>query len=119
MLEAEMESARDGLVAVTFVSHVRQEGKVIELYDESIHMCNLEPGKAFTAHTAPRRKWSMRCDGSTLEVFPVPAAGATFELGADYNLPTRHSRRARAGTHTTVYDPDANAERPQWGGRRA
>ena len=30
-----MESARDGLVAVTFVSHVRQEGKVIELYDES------------------------------------------------------------------------------------
>ena len=71
-----------------------------------------------------RRKWSMRCDGSTLEVFPVPAAGATFELDADFKLPTRHSRRARAGTRTvgTVFDPDANAERPQWaqwGGRRA
>ena len=59
------------------------------------------------------------CDGSTLEV--SPAAGATFELDADFKLPTRHSRRARAGTRTvgTVFDPDANAERPQWGGRRA
>ena len=62
--------------------------------------------------------------GSGLGVSPVPAAGATFELDADFKLPTRHSRRARAGTRTrrtvgTVFDPDANAERPQWGGRRA
>ena len=98
-----MASASGGLVAVTFVSHVQEEGKVIELYDESTHICNLELGKAFTTNTAPRRKWSMRCDGSTLRVFTVPSVGACFELEAEYKLPERRgSRRAAARTRGLI-----------------
>ena len=101
-----MASASGGLGEVTFVSHVQEEGKVIELYDESTHICNLELGKAFTTfttNTAPRRKWSMRCDGSTLRVFTVPSVGACFELEAEYKLPERRgSRRAAARTRGLI-----------------
>ena len=108
-LEAEMASASGGLVAVTFVSHVQEEGKVIELYDESTHICNLEPGKAFTTNTAPRRKWSMRCDGSTLRVFTVPSAGACFELEVGYELPERRGSR-----RTDRFNPRTRAGAASW-----
>ena len=73
------------------------------------------PGKAFTTNTAPRRKWSMRCDGSTLRVFTVPSVGACFELEAEYKLPERRgSRRAAARRERTDrFDPDKNAAREQ------
>ena len=120
-LEAEMASASGGLVAVTFVSHVQEEGKVIELYDESTHICNLELGKAFTTNTAPRRKWSMRCEGSTLRVFTVPSVGACFELEAEYKLPKRRGPRRAAARRerTDRFDPEENAAREQWAPGRA
>ena len=54
---------------------------------------------AHKAHkTPPRRNWSARCDGVTVVLWPVPAGGAAFELGADAKLPQARSRRSVAGT---------------------
>ena len=91
-----MASARDSLVEVSFVSHVR--GRAIQLFDESEHFADLRPDETVTVQTPPRRNWSARCDGVTVVLWPVPAGGAAFELGADAKLPQARARRSTAGT---------------------
>ena len=111
-LEAEMASARDSLVEVSFVSHVR--GRAIQLFDESEHFADLRPDETVTVHTPPRRNWSARCDGVTVVLWPVPAGGAAFELGADAKLPQARARRSTAGTRPSgLFSPEDEAARPQ------
>ena len=95
-LEAEMGSASSNLVEASFVSRV--QGRVIQLFDESVHFADMKPNEMVTVRTPPRRKWSARCGGVTVVLWPVPAGGAAFELGADVKLPQARSRRSVAGT---------------------
>ena len=111
-LEAEMASARDGLVEVSFVCRVR--GRAIQLFDESEHFADLRPDETVTVQTPPRRNWSARCDGVTVVLWPVPAGGAAFELGADVQLPQARARRSTAGTRPSGrFSPEDEAARPQ------
>ena len=111
-LGAEMASARDGLVEVNFVCRVR--GRAIQLFDESEHFADLRPDETVTVQTPPRRNWSARCDGVTVVLWPVPAGGAAFELGADVQLPQARARRSTAGTRPSGrFSPEDEAARPQ------
>ena len=85
-----MASARDSLVEVSFVSHVR--GRAIQLFDESEHFADLRPDETVTVHTPPRRNWSARCDGVTVTV--CPAASSVLKKWALFELPN-----APAPTH--------------------
>ena len=112
-----MGSATSNLVEASFVSRV--QGRVIQLFDESVHFADMKPNETVTVRTPPRRKWSARCGGVTVVLWPVPAGGAAFELGADAKLPQARSRRSVAGTRPRGrFSAESAAERPQWGGGR-
>ena len=78
-----MQSAEeDRLLEVSFVSRVREEARVIELYDESDHVARLRLDQVVTVRTAARRNWSARCEGRTVAVWTVRGAGQLFEIPA-------------------------------------
>ena len=116
-LEQEMQSAEeDRLLEVSFVSRVREEARVIELYDESDHVARLRLDQVVTVRTAARRNWSARCEGRTVAVWTVREAGERFEISAGTKLGKQRAagRRAAATRGRSRYDPDDEAARPQW-----
>ena len=67
-----------------------------------------------------RRELQQLHRGATVRILPPRDLGlATISWAQAQVMNNRYHLLFLLGTRTTVYDPDANAERPQWGGRRA
>jgi hypothetical protein len=91
-----------------------EAGHTFELYNEEVHVHELQCGEPFSTTTHRGRCWSMRVAGRTLQQWEILVAGTLTLSIAERDMPARRQRRHNAGS-VKKWRPADEEGRKQWG----